>query len=291
MTFSSHASLRALLLGAIGCQAASSAGPASSPADVVDVATPGPEVSDTLSTPEVVDASTPWPDTSDVVAEPDVVIEPLCVDPAPVLLANGGPSGFVKCADGAVNRVASIPYEPVNSGEACHGDEPAGACSTDADCTGAPHGRCIHFSDLEGGPFCNCEYACATDEDCATGTVCVPPELSERATFPRCVSAGCREGNDCASGECGLADFFNGCYQETSLRCRDSNLDTCRGDAECVHVGVESSCDLDQVGNAFGCVSWSCQPGRPLLVAGTPRVAPTVRRADWRHVTPPLEAS
>lgn len=85
MTFSSHASLRALLLGAIGCQAASS----------------------------------------------DVSAQASCADPVPVLLENGEPTGFVKCADGAINRVACSAFEPVNTGEACGGDEVGGGCSTD----------------------------------------------------------------------------------------------------------------------------------------------------------------
>ena len=289
MTFFSHASLRALLLGAIGCQAASSDAPASPTADVVDVATPGPEVSDTFSTADVVDASTPGPDTRDAVAEPDVSFEPLCVDPAPVLLANGGPSGFVKCADGAINRVASVAFEPVNTGEACHGDEGTGGCLTDADCAAGPHGRCI-IPDVFGA-FCGCEYACATDEDCGAGTVCLPPKLSQRATHPRCVVAGCVGAADCASGECGLSDNFDGCGTTSELVCRDSTRDACRSDGDCKSVGPGYTCDLAYDGTSFECILVDCQPGRPLLLAGTPRVAPTVRRADWRHVTRPSEAS
>ncbi|MBT9554902.1 MAG: hypothetical protein IV100_02685 [Myxococcales bacterium] len=244
MTFSSHASLRALLLGAIGCQAASSDGPA----------------------------------------------EPSCTDPTPVLLESGAASGFVKCADGAINRVASAAFEPVNTGEACHGDEGTGGCLTDADCAAGPHGRCIHFPDVFAAS-CGCEYACATDEDCGAGTVCLPPELSQRATRPRCVAARCMGGADCASGECGLSDNFDGCRTTTELVCRDSTRDACRSDGDCESVGAGYTCDLGYDGKAFGCVLWGCEPGRPLLVAGTPRVAPTVRRADWRPVTPPSEAS
>jgi len=272
MNFSSHASLRALLLGAIGCQAASSDAPASPAADVVDVATPQTDVSDAVS-------------------ELDVPDEPLCVDPAPVLLENGEPTGFVKCADGAINRVASATFEPVNTGEACRGDEVGGGCLTDDECSAGSNGRCVHYPVSEMGPYCDCEYACATDEECATGMVCVPPELSENATYPRCVAAACEHGADCASGECGLADYFDGCSQVTELRCRDSKQDTCRSDGDCAEAGVAFTCDIEAEGDAFACVLIACQPGRPLLVAGTPRVAPTVRRADWRHVTPPSEAS
>lgn len=72
---------------------------------------------------------------------------------------------------------------------------------------------------------------------------------------------------------------------------RSSEVDTCRGDGDCVHLGVSGSCDLEPGGNAFACVNQSCMPGRPLLVAGTPRVAPTVLRGDWRDVTRSSEAS
>ncbi|MBT9554904.1 MAG: hypothetical protein IV100_02695 [Myxococcales bacterium] len=239
MTFASHASLRALLLGAIGCQAE----------------------------------------------------EPRCVDPTPVLLESGAASGFEKCADGAINRVASVAYDPMNGGEACRGDEPAGGCLTDAECSVGTNGRCVHRVGFEGNPFCNCEYACATEADCATGSVCVPPELGSGTSFPQCVEAACRGGSDCASGECGLVDFFDGCSQLTELHCRNAEVDECRGDGDCVHLGASGSCVVKPGGNAFTCVNQNCMPGRPLLVAGTPRVAPTVRRADWRHVSRTSEAS
>ena len=235
---------------------------------------------------DVVDVAAPHADVSDAVSEPDVPDEPLCVDPAPVLLANGGPSGFVKCADGAINRVASATFEPVNTGEACHGDEGGGVCLTDSDCTAGPHGRCIHYPPYDGLAYCNCEYACATEADCEAGMVCLPPELSDRATYPRCVTAACKGGADCASGECGLADWFDGCGSVTELLCRDSNQDACHGDGHCAVLWPGSTCDIEQPDGAFVCLAgWTCQPGRPLLVAGTPRVAPTIRRADWTRVS------
>ncbi len=239
LSFTTHASLRALLLGAIGCQAE----------------------------------------------------DPRCADPTPLLVASGAASGFEKCADGAINRVTSATFDPTNSGEACRGDEPSGGCLTDADCSAGTNGRCVHRVGFEGIPFCNCEYACATEADCPTGSVCVPPEFGSGTSYPRCVEAACRGGSDCASGECGLVDFFDGCSQITELRCRNAEVDACRGDGDCVHLGAGASCDNERGGGAFTCVRQSCIIGRPLLVAGAPRVAPTVRRADWRRVTRPSEAS
>jgi hypothetical protein len=237
MTFSSHVSLRALLLGAIGCQAASSDAPGSPTADVVD-------------------ESTPQADVADAVLAPDVPDGPLCADPAPVLLVNGGPSGFVKCADGAINRVASATFEPVNTGDGCHGDEGGGGCLTDSDCTAGPNGQCNQFS-LMFGQYCLCEYACATDDDCAAGSVCVPAELSEDASRPRCVAAACEGEADCPSAECGLVDFFDGCQQLTELRCRDANVDACRGDGDCAHLGDGYTCGIELGGVAFTCVARS----------------------------------
>jgi hypothetical protein len=238
LSFITHASLRALLLGAIGCQAEA----------------------------------------------------PRCVDRAPVLLESGAPSGFEKCADGAIDRVSSAAFVPVNTGPVCTIDEPNSGCSKDADCTDGPHGRCNQYVSLVGR-YCGCEYACATDEDCATGTVCVPPELSDGASRPRCVAAACKGGADCPSGECGLADSFNGCYQVTELRCRDAAIDACRGDGDCAHLGTGYTCDNLQEGGGFECVARGCVVGRPLLIAGMPRVAPTVLRGDWRYVSRPSEAS
>lgn len=115
----------------------------------------------------------------------------------------------------------------------------------------------------ELGPFCDCVYACATDEDCATGMVCGPPELSENATYPRCVPAACKDGDDCASGECGLVDYFDGCGVVTELRCRDSKQDTCRGDGDCAEAGIAFTSDVAAGGAAFACVLVGCEAGQP----------------------------
>lgn len=148
-------------------------------------------------------------------------VDPLCHDAQPNLLASGEPSGFERCADGAVNRVVAVLSVGVtNNGEACHGDEQERACEADADCTAGANGRCLR---QDGGFYqsCRCLYACAGDADCASDKVCVPIEVTDGAERSSCVPATCRTGADCASGACGLADYHDGCFRVSELRCRD----------------------------------------------------------------------
>jgi len=170
-----------------------------------------------------------------------------------------------------------------------------GACRLNSDCDDRENGRCVLLYETvdvySTYSVYGCEYACGDDAGCENGQVCVHPDLTEAASRSRCVKAECKSGSDCASGECGLVDFSDDCGQWTELRCRDVNADACHGDGDCVHLGDRYSCRTELPGGAFKCLGQNCMPGRPLLVAGTPRVAPTVRRADWRDVTRPSEAS
>jgi hypothetical protein len=175
-----------------------------------------------------------------------------CDEPESIVLANGDPSGYERCADGAVNRASEQTFDPTNTGPACSGDEESLGCATDAECTGGPNGRCIHGESLDGvGAYCGCEYACATDADCSTGQVCAPVEVYPGNTRPQCIMARCSTNADCASGQCGLSAYDSGCGWSLSLLCRDL-ADLCHDDADC-----DEACAVGEV-EQFECVRATC---------------------------------
>ena len=233
--------LKLLLLAAIGC-------PSTGPDDTGDTA-----------------------DTADLAA---------CADAESILLANGDPSGFERCADGAVNRVSAEPVDPTIPDARCRGDEADLNCTADSDCGDGPYGACLHrvYIDNDVPDFCSCSYACASDADCAEGEACVPAEVREGATFATCEWAECSTGDACDSGECGLSNFDDGCGWSDRLTCRETT-DTCHGDVDCDASNGES-CDV-RGDDGFACVAPDCDIGRPLLVEGVARTAPAARRHDW----------
>jgi len=95
-----------------------------------------------------------------------------------------------------------------------------------------------------------------------------------------CVPADCRIDSNCASGECGVAHWFDGCSVQNEVTCRDPQLDTCEDDSDCA---FNSMCGISPFGGtgAFECSSEDCAVGRPFLVDGLFQSAPLVSRIDW----------
>lgn len=162
-------------------------------------------------------------------------------------------------------------------GHACHfGDPDASTCQYDADCTDGPNGRCIQGFGMVGW-YCGCEYACATDADCSPGEACVCGESLGLGAHSACVSADCQDGSECVSGQCELSVYDNGCGEELTLACR-SSVDACSDDADCP---VDEVCAYDGSVGAWTCQGLTCIIGRPLVVEGEARSAPSTPRADW----------
>jgi hypothetical protein len=175
-----------------------------------------------------------------------------------IALPGGADSGFRQCADGAVERAQGVACSTAIGGPACTGSEPAQylSCTSDADCSAHPHGRCLHLdgafgpTHLESG--CSCAFACAGDAECASDEACLCAGVDPSGpTHSSCVSATCRSGADCASGACGLYSYGDFCDVTLGLACRSAN-DACRSGADC----------------AFGedCVGadpWHCAPVVP----------------------------
>jgi len=219
-----------------------------------------------------------------------------CQGATPVLLPDGTDSGYVKCDDGTIHRASVVTCDPTISAAACAGTEPFLNCTTDADCTAMPHGKCIHQDPSFDIPdaSCGCVYSCAEDADCGADAVCVCNGVVDNGVpWSRCASsAQCQTDADCASGECGITSFNDGCFQQVSLACRGAD-DPCRVDADCADIGGGSCVTLPFTSNpgTYNCEFQNCAIGRPLLVEGEARTARTAARSDWRDValTPDLE--
>ncbi|MEZ4307178.1 MAG: ferritin-like domain-containing protein [Polyangiaceae bacterium] len=204
----------------------------------------------------------------------------VCAGAVPLPQANGTYSGYDKCPDGTIHRVSAVACE--SSVPACLLNEVNIFCKSDADCTAAPNGKCAHveYTDFGGGAdtYCDCVYPCTDDSDCSAGQACIcPGVVPTDRPWAQCSASECRTNDDCASGECGVSSYNDGCGWVTNLVCRD-DTDICRVAADC-EDGTECVAP-------YGDTTWSCQGagcaiGRPFTVDGEIRTAPRARRADW----------
>ncbi len=208
-------------------------------------------------------------------------VDPVCEGAMTVVSARGTDSGIAQCPDGTVHRNHAATCDPTIAAPACTGSEQNVTCQSDADCTSGPHGRCVSTSKLEDMGVltaCGCHYACANDAECGDGKVCIcNGVVSISDPWSSCAPATCLTGADCASGECGVSEYFDGCNMNVKLECRAAT-DACRTDADCfISAGVQKSCVLFSTlpGDppTWQCKSWTCILGRPFVVDGVARVA------------------
>lgn len=200
-----------------------------------------------------------------------------CGSPEPILV-DGATSGYVRCRDGAVDRVGSVAADPTIQMARCVGDEDEQACRVDADCGPAAISACVHGTLIDGpGTFCACVHACQSDADCGQEQVCVPRgALDPTARHSSCATAACKTGSDCASGECGAVAYDNGCWTSTTITCREPASDTCRAAADC-----DTGTTCADTGSGWECLGVTCAIGRPLHIDGAPRVAPVRGDVGW----------
>jgi hypothetical protein len=142
--------------------------------------------------------------------------------------------GYERCADGSINRVASVPIDLEALIEPCHGTEAGLLCQSDADCDDFPGvGKCGHS--LSPNDRCECYYMCEQDSDCAADEACIPRSVLGTSIwpFPVCRRALCHSREECGEcGECGAGYFFQGCETLSGLVCR-SDGDECRVNDDC----------------------------------------------------------
>jgi hypothetical protein len=196
---------------------------------------------------------------------------PLCTNATSLFDKGGQPTGYIRCADGAINRESAVGCTQPITAPACKGTEASRSCDTAANCTERPHGFCMSGWG-QVGTYCSCVYPCLNDAECGANEACLCPGIEENGpSVATCAPASCKTNSDCSSGECGASIHFNGCGHELALHCRGPS-DTCRSDEACEHGG----CAAMQQGTepaAFRCWSISCVIGRPLTVDDGVRVA------------------
>ena len=147
--------------------------------------------------------------------------------------------GYLACADGFRVRSEEIACTAVVPPGTC-GNWPGhtgSSCSSDADCTDYPHGRCL---ENPASPVisCGCSYFCQSDADCGEGSICYCGPGAAEA--PICIPADCKTGDDCESGLCGLSESQFCWSRAFALQCLDAESE-CRTDAEC----GDASCSPD----------------------------------------------
>lgn len=188
--------------------------------------------------------------------------------------------GYVKEPNGSIHRASAVSCDTRIDQPACRGDEDHLSCKADSDCRDAASGRCIAGTG-QIGTYCGCEYACATDSDCESGEACVcATEANEKHSV--CVPATCKTDADCGGQVCGVSRYHNGCGNTVQLACRTAD-DTCHSDADC---GKESrpggQCAVGREGDgAWSCQRMNCVIGRPFLVGGAARTAPSTTGRAW----------
>ena len=198
------------------------------------------------------------------------------------IFQNDGYTGFNRCPDGTVHRCELGTCDPTNDAPACNGDEPQQSCSADADCVDGPNGRCVHydgFKSPEGS--CGCQYSCETDADCGAGQACICSGLdADSHNRSICLDVHCLTGDGCASGECGLAAYNDGCGPVVTLQCRADD-DACRVDGDCDDDPMGEFCAIPWGASEWQCATYDCAAGRPYTVEGEARTAPVIDSADW----------
>ncbi|MCC6558422.1 MAG: hypothetical protein IT372_36240 [Polyangiaceae bacterium] len=183
-----------------------------------------------------------------------------CAGATSITAADGAYSGFWRCPDGTIHRNQAVSCNTTVNAPACVGNEVSIQCLTDAECTEKPHGKCIHRAGGpdEPGDLCGCVYPCADDGECGGSGVCVCAGIVETGySWSTCASAAaCKTGADCASGECGMTSFNDGCSWNVELACRTPG-DACRVDADC----GDASCVTLYGSGIYSCEYETCATG------------------------------
>jgi hypothetical protein len=151
-------------------------------------------------------------------------------------------------------------------------------CTSDQGC--AEHAYCMTLPSPQTSGESICRTACASDSDCATGSICIcenfrKPDGGSRF-FGVCVSADCRGDADCQAGfDCVAPPFAEACGTEPEHFACQTSADRCGGPSDCK---TGDNCELSN--GSYQCVNVGIC-GRPFLVGGVARRAGSLPRADW----------
>ena len=175
------------------------------------------------------------------------------------IVALGQDSGYVQCEGGWRHREEVVQCaSALPRTDACGSPDMGGDCTTDADCTAAPHGHCSLSDDQ--APGCFCQYGCVQDSDCAEGQICF---CSEPVGY--CATASCTSDADCGGDKlCSTYITLPGCGG-FAYACQTAS-DQCASDADCP---ADHQCTMEN--GARVCAPIECVIGRPFLVGGEAR--------------------
>lgn len=205
-----------------------------------------------------------------------------CIDSTVLPGPDGEPTGYVRCEGASLHRetrqecATVLPRSNACVGLVNFDAGLPGGCTHDSDCTEHPNGSCDLNWNVNS---CYCNYGCRTDEDCAADQICL---CGNPVGF--CTPASCGTDADCHGGLCLSYTMDPGCGG-TAFACQ-STADTCVNDADCAGGSL---CSLSN--GVHQCMPVQCAIGRPFLIEGEARLAPTACRADWSSEVKPDLAS
>jgi hypothetical protein len=202
-----------------------------------------------------------------------------CVNPMPVLVG-GVDTGYDSCGGGYMRRRAQISCPsllPRTGNGACSQPfdaSPAG-CSSDSDCASDPYGHCELTAPDAGIPVtCECVHGCKVDSDCGGNEVCVCAD-----PIGHCAPATCTTSASCAAAGCDCIASSMGSSCGPQFDCQTPR-DQCAAPDDCMRQDAGFECSENAGVHSCGPYSY-CGVGRPFLVAGAARLAPTTVRTDW----------
>lgn len=157
-------------------------------------------------------------------------------------------------------------------------------CDSDIDCVDQPNGICLQVTYQPSPELVRvCQYPCSTDADCGSEAICTCEGQHYRAFTGEevvvgvCHGATCKSDADCNGSLCiSPIDAFCGTPRPSEFHCQ-SPEDECSGPGDCP---AASYCSY-----SFTEFHYVCQGrpacGRPFLVDGEERVAPSIFGDEW----------
>ncbi|MGH7439060.1 MAG: hypothetical protein ACRENE_25505 [Polyangiaceae bacterium] len=184
-----------------------------------------------------------------------------------------------------------LPAEPTSVPPAASGDagglQLSHECTTHADCTDAPNGRCVDiptFNPSTASPGTYCVYEqCTQDSNCAAGSACFcsdDPTFCAGGYSPSCsllnaeiictcgIANQCRKGNCRVDSDCGANGYcspgIDPCGEVTGYYCHTA-ADECVNDTDCAGDDAAASNPRRCMPDPNGQTHWVCS-----YIAGCP---------------------
>lgn len=194
-----------------------------------------------------------------------------CLNPQPILQDTQNPSGWEQCDNGTIHRIEAVTCDTRARDNQCDCGECDGTCM-------------VTFDESD----CVCLPGCTSDAECPGDNVCVCDGVIPGKPS-HCVSAACAIDGDCGDGLCALSIGVGVCEAEYRIGC--AGPFDCHNNDECEIGPCDNNSDMQYecvyANGHFECAApGSCVGicGRPFLVDGEARVAPTRACADWAIV-------